>query len=50
VTRALKGVSGVTEVQVDLGQQQAVVSHADADLEAMKVAVDDAGYEVVSVA
>jgi copper chaperone CopZ len=42
-------VSGVDNVQVDLGRGQAVVSHAGADTVAMKSAVDDAGYEVVGV-
>jgi copper chaperone CopZ len=50
VSRALKGLSGVTDVQVDLGKAQAVVSHQGADLAAMKAAVDDAGYDVVGVA
>jgi copper chaperone CopZ len=50
VTRALKGVNGVSDVRVDLGQKQAVVTHAGANIEAMKTAVDDAGYEVVGVA
>lgn len=43
-------VSGVDNVLVDLANRQAAVSHNGADLEAMKAAVDDAGYEVVGVA
>jgi len=44
------GVSGVDDVKIDLGARTATVIHAGADLEAMKAAVDDAGYEVVGVA
>lgn len=43
------GVKGVDNVKVDLGQRTAAVTHSGADLEAMKAAVDDAGYEVVAV-
>lgn len=43
-------VSGVENVVVDLRARQATVSHEGADLEAMKAAVDDAGYEVTEVA
>jgi copper chaperone CopZ len=49
VTRALKGVAGVNDVRVDLGAKQAVVSHSGANIEKLKGAVDDAGYEVVGV-
>jgi len=44
------GVGGVDNVKVDLSQRTATVSHSGADIEAMKSAVDDAGYEVVGVA
>lgn len=50
VSRSLSKVSGVAEVQVDLANRQAVVRHENADLEAMKAAVDEAGYEFVGVA
>jgi copper chaperone CopZ len=43
------GVGGVEDVKIDLGQRTATVAHAGADVEAMKAAVDDAGYEVVGV-
>jgi|GEM_PF-2662669 len=43
------GVGGVDNVRIDLGQRTATVTHAGADMEAMKAAVDDAGYEVVGV-
>jgi copper chaperone CopZ len=43
------GVAGVNDVRVDLGDKQAMVAHTGADIEKMKTAVDDAGYEVVAV-
>jgi copper chaperone CopZ len=45
----LSGVKGVDDVAIDLGGKKATVTHTGADLEAMKAAVDDAGYEVVGV-
>jgi copper chaperone CopZ len=39
--------TGVQDVKVDLAARKATVTHTGADLEAMKAAVDDAGYEVV---
>jgi copper chaperone CopZ len=47
VTRALRSLAGVEDVAVNLGERTATVTHNGADLEAMKEAVDDAGYEVV---
>jgi len=50
VTSALRGLGGVQDVKVDLGSRQATVYHTGVDIQAMKAAVDDAGYEVVGVA
>lgn len=47
VEKALKGVAGVTNAQVDLGKNEAVVS-GSAGREAMAKAVADAGYQVVA--
>ncbi|MBI5591258.1 MAG: heavy-metal-associated domain-containing protein [Deltaproteobacteria bacterium] len=46
VEKALKGVPGVTDVQVDLAEKQAVVT-GSADLAVMSKAVADAGFKVV---
>ncbi len=46
VEKALKGVSGVTSVQVDLANKQAVVA-GSAEQAVMAKAVDEAGYKVV---
>jgi len=46
VEKALKGVAGVTAVQVDLAKKEAVVSGSP-DRAAMVEAVDEAGYKVV---
>lgn len=46
VKKALAGVSGITESQVEVGK--AVLS-GEYDLEAVKAAIEEAGYEVVSV-
>ncbi len=45
VEKALKGVSGVTAVQVDLAGKKAAVS-GSADEAAMAKAVEDAGFKV----
>lgn len=50
VTKALKQVAGVSDVAVNLGEKQAVVTHAGADVETLKVAVEDAGYDFIGVA
>jgi len=50
VTKALKGVSGVTSAIVDLATKSAVVEGASLDEAGMKAAVADAGYEVVAIA
>ncbi len=47
VEKALKGVSGVTGVEVDVAKKEAVVS-GSAERDAMAKAVADAGYKVVS--
>ena len=46
VEKALKGVSGVTSVQVDLSKNQAVVV-GSAEQAVMAKAVKEAGYKVV---
>jgi copper chaperone CopZ len=47
VKQALAGVSGISEAQVEVGK--ATLS-GDFNLDAVKAAVEKAGYEVVSVA
>ena len=46
VEKALKAVAGVETAVVDLEKKQAVVT-GNAAMEAMREAVEDAGYEVV---
>ena len=46
VEKALKAVAGVENAVVDLEKKQAVVT-GNAAMEAMREAVEDAGYEVV---
>ncbi len=46
VEKALKGVSGVTGVQVDLAKKEAVVT-GSVERKIMAKAVADAGYKVV---
>ncbi len=48
VTEALKEVEGVTSVEVDLASKSALVQGEVKD-ENLKLAVEDAGYEVVSI-
>ncbi len=50
VTDALNAVSGVRSVEVSLENKRAVVEADGADVEALKAAVVNAGYEVVGVA
>jgi copper ion binding protein len=46
VTEALEGVEGVKSAKVNLKKGEAVVKHEDqANVEAMKAAVVEAGYE-----
>lgn len=47
VERALKGVPGVTSVNVDIAKKQAVVADS-ADQSAMVKAVDETGYKAAS--
>jgi len=46
VEKALKGVSGVTDVQVDLAKNEAVVVGSP-ERAAMVEAIDEAGFKVV---
>jgi copper chaperone len=46
VEKALKGIAGVTGVQVDLAKKEAVVA-GTVDWAAMVKAIDEAGYKVV---
>ncbi len=46
VEKALKGVDGVSSVQVDLAKKEAVVAGSP-ELAAMIEAVDEAGFKVV---
>lgn len=48
VTNALSEVSGVSDVQVDLAGKSATVTGSP-EVETLKAAVDEAGYEVVNV-
>jgi copper chaperone len=47
VTKALKGVNGVQEANVDLAGQKATVTFDETktNVEALKQAVEDAGYD-----
>lgn len=49
VKNALMEVKGVKDVQVDLKEKLAVVETQDADNEALKLAVEDAGYDVTEI-
>jgi copper chaperone len=48
VTNALNDLDGITRVEVDLSAKTATVE-GSASEEAMKAAIEDAGYEVVKV-
>ncbi len=50
VKNALTEVQGVSSVVVDLDKKSAVVEGSGMDDAAMKAAVAEAGYEVVSIA
>jgi copper chaperone len=47
VTRALKAVPGVSEVEVSLANAEAKIVYAprETSVERLKAAIDDAGYE-----
>ena len=47
--KALRAVSGVSDVSVSLENKNAVVTHDNADVEAMKEAIVEAGFTVVGV-
>ena len=47
--KALRAVSGVSDVSVSLENKNAVVTHDNADVEAMKAAIVEAGLTVVGV-
>lgn len=48
VTKALKGVTGVSDAQVDLGKKTATVTYdaAQTSVDSLKAAIIEAGYEV----
>jgi len=46
VEKALKGISGVTDVKVDLDKKEAVVSGSP-EKAAMVKAIDEAGFKIV---
>jgi copper ion binding protein len=49
VTGALEGIAGVKSAKVNLKHKKADVNHDETvTLEALKAAVDEAGYEVVT--
>ncbi|MDR3343464.1 MAG: copper ion binding protein [Treponema sp.] len=49
VTKALKGIAGVTSAMVNLKKKSAEVEHGEGvTLEAMKAAITEEGYEVVA--
>jgi len=50
VEKAIKAITGVKSVKVDLGNKQATVEYDPAitDINKIKKAVTDAGYEVVA--
>lgn len=48
VDKALRAVPGVKDVQVELEQNRAVVT-GEADSQALKAAVKEAGYEVTGI-
>jgi len=48
VKSALAGVAGVTKAEVDLLKKSAMVEGESLDLAALKAAVAEAGYKVVS--
>ncbi len=50
VEKALKGVKGVTGVEVSLAGKSANVTGEGVDDEALRAAVEGAGYEVTGIA
>ncbi len=49
VEKALKGVTGVTAVEVSLAEKSASVTGEGLADEALRAAVEDAGYEVTGL-
>lgn len=50
VKETLSGLSGISKVEVNLEEQRAIVEGDNSiQDDAIKVAIDDAGYEVVSI-
>lgn len=49
VTKALKEVSGVENVDVDLSTKEVKVTHNDASNEKLKEAVEDIGFDVSEI-
>ena len=49
VTEALEELEGVTGVQVNLEQKYALVTPAEISQDAIKAAVEEAGYEVTGI-
>ncbi|WP_199622586.1 copper ion binding protein [Paenibacillus alkalitolerans] len=47
IERALKEIGGVKSVDVDLKGGKVTVSYNDVELDKVKHAIEDAGYEVV---
>ncbi len=45
VTEEVLAVNGVTEVDVDLGAKRVLVHGEDLDDDAIRAAIDEAGYE-----
>lgn len=45
VTREVLAVNGVTEVDIDLGAKRVLVHGEDLDDDAIRAAIDEAGYE-----
>ena len=49
VTKALKEVSGVENVDVDLSTKEVKVSHNNVEIEKLKEAVEDIGFDVSEI-
>lgn len=49
VTKALKEVSGVENVDVDLSTKEVKVSHNNVEKEKLKKAVEDIGFDVSEI-
>jgi Cu+-exporting ATPase len=49
VHEAISAVAGVESVDVNLAERRATVEGGEIDLAALTVAVEDAGYDVVSM-